>query len=278
MKRHKDEFEWFDLSNYLILKKFRIDQWQQAIEWRMLFCRLTITSGDIIKCDPKDLSKIGGVSLAFWQEAKWQGAAAVAPWFSGSDENKVALSGAELTAAVAKYGRSSVMDLTGAEAMEVLGDRYGEADVVKDTSVLFGITEGEYMPDKYAIPLGDSDRGLLEVDLSASDEQIKQNFDAWLCKVRELYSRRRTSRITKRDFDDWEISKVVPCFDLMTISEIEGRQLSNHHLGDLLFPDEVDVDVSERVRKITKVKTRKVFSKETSDVLSAQILEMFKPE
>jgi hypothetical protein len=77
-------------------------------------------------------------------------------------------------------------------------------------------------------------------------------------------------QLTEKDFDDWRNAKVLQYFDLISISELDGNRISNHVIGDLLFPDEVDVDVAERVRKVTKRKAQQVFTGETSDILHAQ--------
>lgn len=282
MGRHKDGFEWFDLSNYEAVKKFNAQDWSLTIEMRMLFCKSTTDdSGEFIECNTKNLSKIGGAALTAWQTIKLVGANVFSEWETKRDRTNDAKYGAEIAAAIAKYGHdslNSVTDLTADHALTLLGTQYDQNELLEDISTLFGITPGVSYLEKYAHPLNHDDTGLVKVNLRSSDEQIKQNFESWLKKARHSLLKSRASRISQKDFDEWEAAKVVACFDLLTISEIEGLHLSNHHLGDLLFPDELNVDVAERVRKITRPKTQRVFSEETVQVLFSQELEGFKAE
>jgi hypothetical protein len=54
------------------------------------------------------------------------------------------------------------------------------------------------------------------------------------------------------------------------LCRIAGIPISNQVIGDLLFPDDVDVTVSERVRKVTRMKAQKVFCSEMVNFLNAQ--------
>jgi Family of unknown function (DUF6387) len=65
---------------------------------------------------------------------------------------------------------------------------------------------------------------------------------------------------TIADFSDWHESRILPYFDLTTFAEIEETKIPLHEIADALFPNEIDVDVAERVRKVTKKKAAQVFT------------------
>lgn len=132
---------------------------------------------------------------------------------------------------------------------------------------------------KYDKPLsdcGDGITGFLQINLLASDDQILKEFKDWLIEARS-HSNEFPSFHIKRQFSskellDWHKSRVIPYWDLTTIAMFENATIPFHVLGDALFPEEWDVDLTERVRKVTKRKCNYIFSKEVILALLAQAL------
>lgn len=103
----------------------------------------------------------------------------------------------------------------------------------------------------------------LRVDLEAPDELLEAEFDAWLSlqRQRQASSGEITPRMaSEADFADWCKYRVLPYIDLAFAMDYEGFRLTQERLGDLLFPDEPDVSIAERIRKVTRPKALAVFS------------------
>lgn len=103
----------------------------------------------------------------------------------------------------------------------------------------------------------------LRVDLEAPDELLEAEFDAWLSlqRQRAASSGEIVPRmVSEADFADWCKYRVLPYIDLGFAMEYEGFRLTQERLGDLLFPDEPEVSIAERIRKVTRPKAVVVFS------------------
>ncbi|MGT2506435.1 DUF6387 family protein [Cupriavidus basilensis] len=104
---------------------------------------------------------------------------------------------------------------------------------------------------------------VLNVDLSASDEQLRQEFDAWLTTKRSLHDmgfpnmrpvKRKGGRVVVDGVTDHlrdaQAYRVLPYIDLRLFAQIRQGELTQALAGELLFPDE-DTDSTEKVRKYT---------------------------
>lgn len=128
---------------------------------------------------------------------------------------------------------------------------------------------------KYSQPIANLDlyegNKFLEIDLHASDEQILNEFKNWLVDTRNSSDKFIKRQFSTKDFQDWSESQLLPYWDLTMIAAIENATIPYHAIGNALFPDEFGVDLTERIRKITKRKCQFIFSKEVINALSAQV-------
>ena len=96
----------------------------------------------------------------------------------------------------------------------------------------------------------------IEIDLSATDEDIEIAFSKWLKSKREQIEKYsispREKKFTTKDFNLWANKKVLPYIDLMMLEKYYGAKLTFPLIGKLLFPNEHYIDVGERVRKVVK--------------------------
>ena len=92
------------------------------------------------------------------------------------------------------------------------------------------------------------------VNLGAPDALIIENFRTWLSVARQAYSIEGKNQFTDSDMEDWAKFQVLPYLDLTLWALIENRRIPNAVMGNALFPDEVDVDLPERVRKVVRRK------------------------
>jgi hypothetical protein len=281
---------WFRLEKYDALASFSEEEWNVAITNRIV-CLELMTRTD--KEPINDANSSFQRAQLYWQDVKKYGLETNHP----PKEETPAMDNvfriireakeAEKTSAIRT---GTIKDLTEWDVMGDVLERENIEEILNDWSRLQELhekwfpqfragdtsllKEREKLINKYNGPI-DADYetdGFIQVDLSATDQQLVEDFSLWLKAKRAEQHDRRTSPITGKDFADWVDSKVLPYFDLVAISKIEGTPLSNHLIGDLLFPNELDVDVAERVRKVTKRKAQQVFSYETMEILSAQCL------
>lgn len=110
------------------------------------------------------------------------------------------------------------------------------------------------------------------INLSATDEQIKNDFSHWLTHYRQAISYQNQKRLfTQVDFDYWVEYGVIPYLDLALIAKIEGKKITQNKLARMIFPNEYDVDIVERVRKVTKPTAEWLIKSEIYAALSTQL-------
>jgi hypothetical protein len=108
-------------------------------------------------------------------------------------------------------------------------------------------------------------RTTVNINLSATDTQIKKDFNHWLRRCRKEtghydHAPKKKSQkklankelYTQKDFDEWTEYGVIPYLDIVLIAKIEGKEIPPYHeMGRLLFPA-IHVDCVGRVRDTTK--------------------------
>lgn len=93
----------------------------------------------------------------------------------------------------------------------------------------------------------------VQVDTSAPDSVILEHFKEWLAHFRSNERERnpRSLSITDADLRKWAQNRVLAYLDLTLLCKWSGARLPVHMLGNKIFPDISDVDISEKVRKTT---------------------------
>lgn len=113
----------------------------------------------------------------------------------------------------------------------------------------------------------------VSVDLVASDEQLKEDFSSWLEKTRKQIKKKKKRRFVKQaDFDQWVKHGVIPYLDLTFMAKLEGKKITQDQIGDLIFPNQLNVTVSERIRKVTKPLAEWLINDDIGDLLNYQII------
>jgi hypothetical protein len=119
----------------------------------------------------------------------------------------------------------------------------------------------------------------VSVDLEASDDQLKEDFSSWLKKTRiDTQKNKKRSYIKQTDFDQWVEYGVMPYLDLTFMSKLEGKKITQDKLGQLIFPDEFEVTISERIRKVTKPLAERLINDDIGEFLKYQKFYKKKPE
>jgi len=96
----------------------------------------------------------------------------------------------------------------------------------------------------------------VEINLHATDDDLKNAFGEWLSNKRERKSDHlptpRKESYTQRDLNEWIQKRVLPYIDLKILAEYYNVNLTLTAAGRILFPDEYYVDLGERIRKTVK--------------------------
>lgn len=112
---------------------------------------------------------------------------------------------------------------------------------------------------------------LVDIDIMSSEEQLVADFKKWLTNYKnELKLEPRKKNYASKDFKKWHETKLLPCIDLLIHNKYAENELTHFQIGCLLFPDETDVNISERVRKTTIVDAKELLEEETSLALQRQ--------
>jgi hypothetical protein len=108
---------------------------------------------------------------------------------------------------------------------------------------------------EFIVELGSSyDRDIYaRIDLTSTDERIVEDFRHWLNQKRAYLKARRgrhsVRKFTQADLHQWANMQVLAYIDLKMLAGTLGVRIPFHMFGELLFPDEIGVDTTERVRK-----------------------------
>ena len=114
---------------------------------------------------------------------------------------------------------------------------------------------------------------MLTISLGASDEQLKEDFSEWLKQQRKNeMSSAKKKMFTTIDLQRWVKLKVLSYIDLILISSYEGKTLTQNMLGRVLFPDDYDIDVTERIRQSVKPLADSLLDIHTLEAIFSQSL------
>lgn len=120
-----------------------------------------------------------------------------------------------------------------------------------------------YSPSSNFVPV--------EVDLDATNDDLIAAFKEWLEKKRmdmekNVDAHPRKKSFTSKDCLSWSEKAVLPYIDLQIILKYFRINIPNHAIGDILFEDD-EIDVGERVRKVTKPLADNLLSPHTLSAL-----------
>lgn len=112
----------------------------------------------------------------------------------------------------------------------------------------------------------------VNINLLATDEQIKSDFSHWLNHYRQAIGIKTQKKLLSQvDFNYWVKYGIIPYLDLLLIAKIEGKKITQNKLAKLIFPDEYDVDTTGRLRDTTKPEAEWLIKCGIHRVLSVQL-------
>ena len=119
-----------------------------------------------------------------------------------------------------------------------------------------------------------SRRLYLSVDGDAPERELVEQFTQALrdhkARIEADTSKKAKVTARKSDFMLWVRNQVLPYIDLTQWARVNGTALPNHKLGEILFPDECEVSLEERVRKSIKPLAKKLISESFCRSIHAQ--------
>ncbi|MDD5229396.1 MAG: DUF6387 family protein [Methylococcales bacterium] len=106
----------------------------------------------------------------------------------------------------------------------------------------------------------------LTIDLSATNEQLNNDFTHWLVEYRKYTGyHSNKNNFTNKDLANWHDLGVIPCIDLTIHAAIEGKKITDSALSELINQS------VDRLRKTIKPKARQLLRYETLDAIEAQL-------
>lgn len=114
----------------------------------------------------------------------------------------------------------------------------------------------------------------VKVDLFASEEKLIDDFRDWIRVTRKsLNIPNRQRRFTKKDFDRWHQNRILAYLDITFGAGVKNWSITNQALGVMLFPDEYDVNLAERIRKVVAPMASEASSPAYLEAMFSQALE-----
>lgn len=93
-------------------------------------------------------------------------------------------------------------------------------------------------------------RFFISVDLNSTDECLAEEFKKWLKTTRKDANFKITRSVfCKDDFSRWHTQRLLPYLDLAFWAETQGKKFANVTIGEALFPDELEKNVEDVVRR-----------------------------
>jgi hypothetical protein len=112
----------------------------------------------------------------------------------------------------------------------------------------------------------------IKVDLGASNKEILTAFKTWLHTTRDKDADiSYKNNFNTVNYSQWSENCVLAFLDITIWSIIESVNIKNHVMGQFLFPNEYDVDLSEKIRKVTSPLALKLIKDETLVTMAYQI-------
>ncbi|MGB4499147.1 MAG: DUF6387 family protein [Methylococcaceae bacterium] len=258
----KLETSWFDLKKYRVLNKFDLKQWYQQLSIRSdMKYRLDDVEefAERIKQNP---------IIDNFDEQEWESHylnKLVRPSVMGTPAHVLidAFNNEKLNAVLARLKSGD----------EIYFDE--DAPLISDTMPYDEICN-LYEIETYGF-------ANVLVDLMASDEQIKSDFNQWLVAQRKKTTGYKPSKknfrknFTDANLAEWAQYKLLPYIDLMFIKSLEQKEIMQTEIAELIFADEYDVDIIDRLRRSTQLKAEWLMRNETLSAIASQLSHQIQP-
>jgi len=76
---------------------------------------------------------------------------------------------------------------------------------------------------------------------------------------------------TNKNLAEWNKWRLLPYIDLMLVAKANRAEITQNKIARLIFDDELEVDIVDRLRRTTKPKAEWLIREETVTAIHAQI-------
>ena len=101
------------------------------------------------------------------------------------------------------------------------------------------------------IPQYEEDDAHITVNLRNNDEDIINSFKEWLQNTRQKTDIIRSNRISDKELTKLSQFKILAYIDLFLWMKITDIRLTQYQIANLLYPNEFDIDIKERLKACT---------------------------
>ncbi|MBX9298222.1 DUF6387 family protein [Chromobacterium vaccinii] len=252
--------KWFNIDNYSICEKFSRPDWMQAITYRQPFfiprksrSGFTVTFEGMPEIDKEN--KFDEYVFNFFKYR-----AESLNKIHEENKHEQLIEDPEIHPLELVIRNATPSDIHW-RIKKIEQDSPDEFEEVKNA-----ILDGSRCQSNPKFPVSDMNdwlgEGLITVDLSAPDTAIHDALDIWLKHIREEVGRKDLSKrlFNNHDFSEWARLRIVAYIDLMQWSQTTGEKFTNAQIGNLLYPDEFEIDTTERVRKVLPIKAKEILN------------------
>ena len=110
-----------------------------------------------------------------------------------------------------------------------------------------------------------------QIDIGAPDEQLIGDFKKWIADIRkQIGISSYPQNFTSADLADWHAKQVLPYIDLTIWAKLMDRNITQQEIGIVLFPDDYNISLSDRVRRTVKPLAEKLMMSSTVGAISMQ--------
>lgn len=111
-----------------------------------------------------------------------------------------------------------------------------------------------------------------KVDLEASDKDLIDSFKAWIAEQRSFDDSTSKARtISPTTLEQWSAQKVLAYIDLRIWALLNDMQLTHHQAGLILFPNEYDVALNDKIRRSVLPLSDYILKEETINAIRYSI-------
>lgn len=102
----------------------------------------------------------------------------------------------------------------------------------------------------------------LSVDISLDDETLKFAFEVWLAGIRDALKENTPKPFRDKDIADWRLYAILPAFDLLLWSDINGLKYTATFISNQIYTDtdSYNINTYDRYRQRTRPLIEKLFT------------------
>jgi hypothetical protein len=271
--------KWFDLKRYDPLKEMPIEGWAYQLMIRTQVSQYIRENSEYSRIKAREAAsflQMKPVTYPYspcWLESKYDTIAEeIAEGYDFTTSSVNSLTSLDLW----KLFTDKSMESLWSDCREYSNDYYDW-----DRTELHKIVERPHNISQIEIKGNSSEfkrNAFVLVDLGATDEQIKKDFDHWLKQYRksvDYHIRKKTTEslpfqpFTKIDFERWIRDRYLPYIDLELIAQVYGKEIKKVEFGKLLLLEGVS---SDRIRQTKKFNAMSLIDNEIYAALSVQII------